>query len=277
MPGKKSACDQRQQLEVWRELIGHEALLTLSPARLLEARAKLTKRRNRYGKPISSSTVNRYLAALSHALTVAENTYSWVAQNPMKKVPKLKEPKGRIRALTEEEIAQLLAACKETGNADLELVVLIALTSGMRKGEVLGLQWDDILFDKGLAIVHEPKNGERRGVVLLPVVVDALKKRKEVLETPEGLIFPNRLGTGPVDLKKPWASAVKKANLQDFRFHDLRHTAATLIAKDGGSVPQIATILGHKSFRMAARYAHLTENHTRELLESAMQDITRDD
>lgn len=277
LPGKKSARDQSQQLEVWRELIGHESLLTLSPATLMEARTKLSKRKNRYGKLVSNSTVNRYLAALSHVLTVAETTYSWIAQNPMKKVPKLKEPQGRVRALCEEEIAQLLSACKETGNAVLELVVLIALTSGMRKGEVLGLRWDDILFEKGLAIIQDPKNGERRSAILLPVVVEELKKRKEAITSPEGLIFPNRKGTGPVDLKKPWARAVNKANLKDFRFHDLRHTAATLIANGGGSVPQIATVLGHKSFRMASRYAHLTENHTRELLESAMREIVGDD
>lgn len=89
--------------------------------------------------------------------------------------------------------------------------------------------------------------------------------------------FPNRHNTGLVDFKKSWRKAVWSVGLDDFRFHDLRHTAASLIAKNGGSVPQIATVLGHKSFRMASRYAHLTEDNTRDLLEKTMKGIVEDE
>ncbi|KNG95020.1 tyrosine-type recombinase/integrase [Pseudaestuariivita atlantica] len=276
LPQKKSARDQRQQLSIWREMVGQEKLLGLSTATLMEARRKIAERQTRHDKPVSNATVNRYLAVFSHVLTVAENQYQWIPENPMRRVPLLKEAQGRDRVLSNIEIQRLLAACSEIVDRRLEVIVLLALTSAMRRGEIMGLTWDRVFLDQGLLKIEEPKNGQRRMVTVLPEVV-AKMAELDVDGGRDGLVFPNKTLTGAWDFKKSWQKVLQQADLDDFRFHDLRHTAAKLIAKSGGSVPQIATILGHKSFKMASRYAHLTEDHTRDLLSRTMKEVLPDE
>ncbi len=276
LPEKKSRRDQRQQLVVWRELIGHEKLLSLSSATLMEARRRIAGRTTRYGKPVSNATVNRYLAVLSHVLNIAENQYQWISENPMRRVPLLKEAQGRDRVLSDAEIQRLLDACAELKDSRLEVIVLMALTSAMRRGEIMNLTWDRVFLDEGIVKIEEPKNGERRTATVLPEVVNRLSALQDE-EGRIGYLFPNKTLTGPWDFKKTWQKVVQRADLKDFRFHDLRHTAATMIAKSGGSVPQIAAVLGHKSFKMASRYAHLTEGHTRELLSKTMKGVFSND
>ena len=276
LPQKKSEKDQRQQLSVWRELIGQEKLLGLSSATLMDARRKIARRRTRHDELVSNATVNRYLAVLSHVLTVAENQYQWISENPMRRVPMLKEAQGRDRVLSNPEIQRLLDACSELEDRRLEVIVLLALTSAMRRGEIMDLTWDRVFLDDGLVKIEEPKNGQRRMVTVLPEVAAKLAEL-DFDGARKGLVFPNKTQTGPWDFKKSWQRVVRRASLDDFRFHDLRHTAATLIAKSGGSVPQIATILGHKSFKMASRYAHLTEDHTRDLLSRTMKEVLPDE
>ncbi len=276
MPHKKSARDQQQQLDVWRELIGQEKLLGLTSATILDARRKLSERRNRQGKQVSNATVNRYLAVLSHALNVAENQYQWIPENPMRRVPMLKEAQGRDRVLSSQETKRLLEVCAELPDKRMEVIVLLALTSAMRRGEIMNLTWEKVFREEGIVTIEAPKNGYRRNATVLPEVMARLASLADDDDC-KGLVFPNKTLTGPWDFKKTWQYVVQSAQLKDFRFHDLRHTAATLIAKSGGSVPQIATVLGHKSFKMASRYAHLTEDHTRELLSRTMKNVVPDD
>lgn len=213
------------------------------------------------------------MAALSHVLEVRVKQYHWLETNPVRRVEKLKEHQGRDRALSHAEIQILLAECRKSRNPYLELVTLMALTTAIRKGEIMSLTWDKVDLDSGLAIIEEPKNGQRRSATLMPDIIKRLKELTRACNDPKGYLFPGKRPDRPVDLKKAWQKAVRDAGIEDFRFHDLRHTAATMIAMNGGSVPQIATILGHKSHQMAGRYAHLTEAHTRPLLEKTMRGI----
>ena len=126
-------------------------------------------------------------------------------------------------------------------------------------------------------MIEEPKNGERRSCLLMPEIVERLKRSKETSNSPSDFLFPGKSGFRPIDIKTAWYRALRSSGVEDFRFHDLRHTAATMIAMNSGSVPQIAAVLGHKSHQMASRYAHLTGSHTRALLESTMSKVFEDE
>lgn len=149
--------------------------MKLTSATLISARTKLAKRKNRYGQLVSNATVNRYLAAMSHALSTAENQYQWISENPMRRVPKLKETQRRDRALNLSQIKDLLSACRATNSTVLETIVLLALTTGMRKSEITNLSWDKIDLEDRFLIVERTKNGERRRVTLTEQVAEHLK------------------------------------------------------------------------------------------------------
>jgi integrase len=277
LPHKKSAKDQRQQLKVWKKHLGALKLSEVTTDRILAARKSISEQSGRSCDQVSNATVNRYWAALSHVFEIATREYGWLEQNPMKRIKKLKEPQGRVRFLDKDERSALFEACAASVNPYLETIVLIALTTGMRRGEILGLTWDRVNLETGLVIIEEPKNGQRRSNHFLQIICDRLGAIKTNTAANSAFVFPSRNGLKPNDIKSAWYTAVKDAGLEDFRFHDLRHTAASYIAMDGGTIPEIAAVLGHKSFQMASRYAHLSEGHTKNIIQKTMNKVIADD
>jgi integrase len=269
IPQKKAGAVQVFQLRQWQAELGLLRLSELTPDRIIKARDKLMKREGNDGL-VSNSTVNRYHAALAHALTVAEKQYGWIEDNPMRRVPKLKEPQGRVRYLSDIERTALLDACRKSSNAYLLPIVLIALTTGMRRGEIENLTWGDIDWRQDRIVIHDTKNNQRRSAPVLQMAKEVLARHRP--ESPEAgsLVFPGRNGDRPIVIAKAWYSALSEAGIEDFRFHDLRHTAASYLAMNGASIPEISAVLGHKSHQMASRYAHLSDGHTRSVVERAM-------
>jgi len=284
--------DQTRQLNWWRGELGHFTLADLTPARITEARDKLAREPipsntkqpksdspTRYRSP---ATINRYLAALSHMLNVAVEEWGWLEDSPMRKVSSLTEPRGRVRFLGEDttgpdgetvagERTRLLRACQASSNPYLYPVVILALSTGMRQGEIMGLKWEDVDLHQGRITLHETKNGERRVVPLVGKALNLLKEHAKVRRIATPLLFPGKVKTHhpgeaatykPMDLRTPWESALKKAGINDFRFHDLRHSTASYLAMNGASLAEIAEVLGHKTLQMVKRYAHLSEAHT---------------
>jgi len=208
----------------------------------------------------------RYLAALSHAFTIAIKERGWLESNPTLRITKPKEPRGRVRFLSDEERTRLLAAAKESSNGYLYLVIVLCLSTGGRKMEILGLQWKDVDLEKGVITLHETKNNERRVLPIAGLALELLKQHAANADRSIGterLVFPSILHpTQPMDVRTPFATALKKAEVKDFRFHDLRHSAASYLAMNGASLAEIAEVLGHKTLQMVKRYAHLSEAHT---------------
>lgn len=274
LPSKpKIARDQTQQLAWWKAEIGSYALADVSPSLLAECRDKLGREITVRNKPRSPASVLRYMAALSAAFTTAVKEWGWVEDSPMRKVTKPKEPRGRVRFLSDEERSRLLQACKESTNPYLYTVVILAISTGMRQGEIMNLTWDDVDLSQGRAILHETKNGERRAVAITGHALELLRELNKVRRIDCNLLFPAKRNTGqkpqkPLDLRTPWETAVKKAELQDFKFHDLRHSAASYLAMNGASLAEIAEVLGHKTLAMVKRYAHLSEGHTARVVSS---------
>lgn len=253
---------QAAQLLWWKKQIGSFLLSDITPAFIAEQRDVLLRGTTRRGKLRTPATVVRYMAALSHAFSVAFKEWGWIEDSPMRKVRKPREARGRVRFLDDEERERLLVACKESTNSYLYMIVVIALSTGMRLSEILNLEWRDVDLDKGRVILHETKNGEVRQVAIAGHALELLKKHDKVRRFDSNLLFPGKFPRKPIDIRSAWESALNRAEISDLRFHDLRHCCASYLAMNGASLAEIAEVLGHKTLAMVKRYAHLSDSHT---------------
>ena len=257
---------QRQLLTWWKERIGRYALVHVTPALIVSERDRLrsenvgTEASPRHRSP---ATANRYLAALSRAFTFAVREWHWIHDNPLRRVSKEPEAPGRVRFLSTDERARLLVACRSSSMRELELIVMLALTTGMRRGEILGLRWGDLDRARGLIVLHKTKNRERRSVPIDSAVRPLLDRHASVRRLDTDLVFPHPIDQAkalPID--DAFQEVLATAEIGDFRFHDLRHTAASYLAMSGATTAEIAAVLGHKTLQMVKRYAHLSDQHT---------------
>lgn len=258
----------------WRTEIGAHLLSELTPSVLSSARDKLSSGITVRGTKRAPASVLRIMASLAAVLKVAQRDWQWIDSSPMAKISKPVASRGRVRFLSAGERTSLLTACAELGHPYLHTIVVIALSTGMRLGEIMGLRWELVDVRDSLTIGHaqllETKNGERRGVPIAGSALAAVRLLARKEGKTHGLLFPSiRLkpktkdeAEKPMDIRRPWEEAVAKADIKDFRFHDLRHSAASYLAMNGATASEIAAVLGHKTLAMVKRYAHLSESHT---------------
>jgi integrase len=265
LPSRVTAKKQGRpsQLERWKKDLGCFLLSDISSDDIAQVRNVLLLETTRKGTLRSPGTVNRYLAALSDVFTVAKKEWRWLESNPLSDVDKCKEPRGRVRFLSEDESTRLLDACKKSRKKLLYPIVVLALSAGPRQGNILKLKWRDIDFVRERIILEDTKNNERQSIPLVGLAKALLADLERGRAPDVDLVFPaEKDPTKPESIRKAWEAAVTEAQLDDFRFHDLRHTAASWLAMNGASLLEIADILGHKTLEMVKRYSHLTENHT---------------
>ncbi|MCV6599599.1 MAG: site-specific integrase [Alphaproteobacteria bacterium] len=250
----------------------HEATLSV----LVEMRDKIAKVKTRKGTLRSGSTVNKFLTALSSAYGYAVNEWEWLEVNPMLRVKKMKEAPPRIRFLDDNERKSLLDACKKAKNPYLYPAVVVALSTGARKMEILSLKWDDLDLGNNRAILYNTKNGEVRSI---PIVYKSEEVMRELYEnrTSDKWIFPSQDDSKPFDITRSWRKAIKESGITNFRFHDLRHTAASYLLNNGVTLGQLAEILGHKTLQMVKRYAHLCDQKRKLEVENMNKKIFRGD
>ncbi len=265
----RSAKDTIRHLEYWKQRLGEYALVYLTPERLGKERQFLIDTPTQRGTKRSSATVNRYIASLSGCLSHACRQLRWIDDNPCFNLIKLKESSGRDRVLTQDEVHRLFAACRESRNDYLYCIVLLAFTTGMRQGEILNLAWDHVDLENRLAHLKETKNGTARSVPLVDGVINELNRLSIIRNPAKKLIFASKTAFGKIDINKAWNEALKRANIQGFVFHSIRHHFATLMARAGASNLQLKTALGHKTLQMLERYTHLDAQSTRHLSEKA--------
>ncbi|MBY0272835.1 MAG: site-specific integrase [Alphaproteobacteria bacterium] len=264
----KRFVDVKPLLRWWKGEIGVYLLSDASRALIVEQRDKLLNTKGRNVERRSNSTVNRYMTALGNAFTVATNEWEWVEENPMKKISKLSEPRGRVRFLDDEERERLLEACKDSANPQLHTLVVLALSTGARHGELINLRWSDVDWQRSVITLHDTKNNERRLLPLLHYALELMKEHNKVRNIASDLVFPSLARPmKPWDSRSAWLSASQKANIDNFRFHDLRHSCASYLAMNGASLAEIAEVLGHKTLQMVKRYAHLSEAHTAKVVQ----------
>jgi len=191
---------------------------------------------------VKAVSVNKELNCLRAMMTKA---FEWeLITTPLKRFKKLKEPPGRVRYLSREEISALLSKC----SSYLRPVVMMALTTGMRKGEMMALRWQNIDFENKIVHIENSKTYERRDLPLVEDVAIVLQG----MERKNDFVFE-----GVKDPKKGFLAACRRAGITDFRFHDLRHTFASQLVMTGTNIMVVKELLGHKTLNMTLRYAHL--------------------
>jgi len=252
--------ERKAKLEWWGNGLGYLLLSDVTPSIITEHRSSLKR---------SNATQNRYIAALSHLFSIAVNEWEWLEDNPTRKIKKSKESRGRVRFLDDDERARLLKSCKESSNEWLYTCVILALSTGMRQGELMELKWQDVNLKDRYLILHETKNGERRRVPLAGLALEQLREHSKIRRLDTNLLFPGKANLDkPIDLYRPWQTALKRAEITDFKWHDLRHCTASYLAMNGASLAEIAEVLGHKTLQMVKRYAHLSDGHVSSVVES---------
>jgi len=261
-----------QMLGWWKEELGCTILADITKAKVTSALDALAKKKKARTsdlkkssdpeKTISASRVNRYMAALNHCLNTAVMEWEWLEVNPVSKIKKAKEPRGRVRFLSDEERKALLQVAQRSNYKPLYLVIVLALSTGARKSEILNLKWTDIDPAKKQIILHETKNGERRVLPLAGLAYQLMQEHGRLRQIDNPFLFPYGIEKRPVDIRPYFEKALSEAGIEDFRFHDLRHSAASYMAMNGASPAEIAEVLGHKTLQMVKRYAHLSEAHT---------------
>ena len=206
-------------------------------------------------------TVNRELACLKCMFNKAIE-WKEAKENPVKKVKLLKEHNKRTRYLELDEIKTLLNNCPD----HFRPLVITALNTGMRRGEILNLQWENVDMDRGIIYLLDTKNNERREVLMNDVVKKTFQKIPRSRKST--YVFFNKNGMPYRDVRKIFETALKKSDIMGFRFHDLRHTFASHLVMLGVDLKTVQELMGHKTIEMTLRYAHLSPAHKRSAVES---------
>ncbi len=218
----------------------------------------IEKWKSKRSEKFKPSSVNRELALLKHIFSKALE-WKRIKENPAQKVKRLKGETRRVRYLMPDEIQILLSKCDSLLRGLLKSLVTVALHTGARKGELQSLQWPQVNFDLGIITLLDTKNGERRDIPMnetARAMLQGLNRKSE-------LVFPNRNGKRIDDAQVQLAfqEALKRARVEDFHFHDLRHTFASNLVMNGAELNEVRELLGHKRMEMTLRYAHLSPKH----------------
>lgn len=209
-------------------------------------------------KEVTPATVNRQLSCLKSMFNRAIEWDMFDGKNPVCKVQFSKENNKRVEYLTDAEIQKMIEVCDDY----FRPILITAINTGMRRGEILSLKWTDVNFHTDIIYIREAKSGEGRAIPMNNNVKNALMG---VRKNPKSeYIFNSRKNEKRNDLRKPFARALLRAGItRHFRFHDLRHTFASHLAMKGVDLNTIRSLLGHSSLEMTMRYSHLSPDHNK--------------
>jgi integrase len=258
----KAPNTQRQALYIHRwlaEELGSIPLERLTPLVLRSWRDSL--------RPVyKPSTIRRYMTAFSAVLSAGVEHYEWLTRHPLRKVAKPAMAPDREVCLEPDQLTRLLAACQQSRQPHLYVLVVLALSTGARKNELLQRTWSDMDLERGTIRLAHSKNGQGRPIPIVGPALPVLRQHAQRFGHSRW-VFPRRDGQQPVYIDYAWRKACAHRGLKDLHLHDLRHTAASYMAMSGASLREIAEVLGHKSLRQTMKYTHLTDPHVRRVLQ----------
>lgn len=260
--GEELGKHERNILAWWRQKLGRRRLQDLKRGDFHEARDSI---RGAQGQALTPATLNRRMAQVAAVLTFAMER-DWVNVN-VARIRRLTENNQRERLLDPKERARLLDACRRSAEPDLYPLVVCAMLSGGRAGELVNLTWADVDLEKGIGRLAKTKTGVRRPIPLKGPALEelrALAERRADAESSDR-VFRHADGTSPFAYGRAWRAARADAGVLDLRFHDLRHLAASTLAMDGASTRELQHLLGHANAQMTARYSHFIEERTGEM------------
>ena len=231
-----------------KTFFGNPTLDQITPKRIV------AYKNHRYTDGVKPATINRELASLKKAFNLARREWEWCKDNPVCRVSMEQEHNTRDRWLTADEEARIVSAAP----AWLRELIVFALHTGMRQGEILGLTWTGVDLFRRTVTVFKSKNGERRTIPLNQTALDLLKHKAGNRTVDTELVFPSEAQTrlNASNISRSLSLALGKAKMTDFHFHDLRHTCATRMVQGGVDLYKVQRLLGHKSPIMTQRYAH---------------------
>jgi integrase len=269
------ASDHKRIVNWWKDTHGRRTLARVTSPWLTEIRDDLAAGSYKVGPKEHQTERKRkpgtVYRTLTYLLTVTSYCVEigWMARSP--KVKKLTEGK-RVRFLSDAELQALtkvLEACEERVMLPF---VYCAISSGARAGELLSLEWKDVDMAKGVATIHTSKSGEGRKLYFRGKALELLKDYNKVrnIKSPGVFLLNSGAPLTHSVYGKLFREALAKAKISDFRFHDLRHTAASFLAQNGATLLEIQQVLGHKTPSMTARYAHLVESHVESVVDRVM-------
>ncbi len=260
-PNKRSWKSDEKKMKTLSAFFGNRPLYEISAIFVENYKAKRSKETVRLGKEytegkkcVSVATVNRELACLKHMFNKAIE-WGYAETNPVSRVKLFKENNARIRYLEKEEIKKLINNASE----HLKPILTVALNTGMRKGEILSLKWNDLDFKNNIIYIRESKNGERRELPMNAITKSTLIAVRKHPESP--FVFCNEQGEAYANVRKSFFTACKTSGILNFRFHDLRHTFASQLVMSGVDLNTVRELLGHKTLDMTLRYSHLSPDH----------------
>lgn len=259
---KRSATSEGFHLRIiLRHAVANIPLRMLTPAALCQFRDHRLAQ-------VSASTVRKELNIIQHALKVAQREWGLVIQQEaIKGVTKPAANRARERRLSDDELDALLAALDQCRNKLVKPVFLFALATGMRRSEVLSLTWSNVDVKSCTAFLPMTKNGSCRTVPLSAAALALLEAQTLQRDLSHGRCFPISANA----LRLAWERVKRRANVQDLRFHDLRHEAISRFFEMGLSVPEVSLISGHKDARMLFRYTHLKAEKVAEKLRNRIE------
>jgi integrase len=266
---KRSADREKSIIEGIRSSLGSRFVREVDGIAVSRWYANLTGERK-----LSAGTAVRHFNVMHHLMAKASTIWSketGITRNPADEVEVKRPDDARERYLSEDELHRLKAALDDKrlrrGAKDvnrtvqrMRLIVLIALTTGMRASEIFGLRWSDVMYREGLiAVTAKLKGGKMRYVPMLPEVAEEFRS----YSVHGGQIFPPRKGAKGERrrLEGSFEDLLKRAKIRNFRFHDLRHTFASWFMMNGGDLYELAKLLGHSNIKMTERYAKLSRKH----------------
>jgi integrase len=255
-------------LNFWVERLGSLKIGEIQASHIAACRKILRE------KGVSPATCNRYTSAISTILQCCVDEWFYLNRNPARELRRFPESGGRCRVLDGNERSALLEACKS--QQDLYDFVLLALNTGARRGELRDLLWKNVDLKASMVTFPDTKNGTDRTIPLTEVAVELLRERFLNRQLGKGdWVFPAPRSAGPADFRKLFAKALAQSEIEDFRFHDLRHTVASHLVIQGVAERMIAEILGHKTLQMVKRYTHLRPEHLREAIQTLNRRISK--
>ncbi len=217
---------------------------------------------------MSNATINRELEVLSSAINYANREWEWQLPNPVQG-RKLKESEGRVRWITRAEAVALIGAAETEPKAPhLADFIRLALNTGCRSGELLGLEWSRVDLKEALFYLEgrHTKSGKRRSIPLNREAREALLNRarfraRHCPDSPR--VFCSEKGARITTVHRSFTTARRRAGIEDFRIHDMRHTCAAWLVSAGVPLPEVRDLLGHSMVKTTERYAHLAPDNVR--------------
>jgi integrase len=263
---KRSWQDDEERARPIKEFFKGKRLRDITPILIERYKQLRLKTKTLHKRERSPATVNRELQVLSKVFSMAYDN-GLVETNPMRRVHKLREAPARERYLTDDEEKRLFEILVGR-RAHIRPIVVVALKTGMRQGEILGMKWENVDFEQKTIYVAHTKTGRPRKLPMSKPVEVELRSLKQDASSEEHVFSYARTGLKLTTFRHAWEGACTAAKISGLRFHDLRHTFATRLRAKGVHEMDIMSLLGHTTLQMTSRYTHAMPENLRTAVDS---------